>query len=196
MAPNSNFILEFLCTSFSHLLILFLHLQIFNFYLLLLTSKILSALSFPFLLFSPLNPNTQPSPTILAIVHLHQPPSSSSTTTTTVINHNNRRSSSPPTVIAESHSEASNAIIELWFIHILFFHLFCAFLLNLQNFRWPLSLKECITEFMMGATEMTVELGKGCRDIVKQSLVNEDSYIARHFGSDSYFADVCHSSWL
>lgn len=48
-------------------------------------------------------------------------------------------------------------------------------------------LKECITEFMMGAAEMTVELGKGCRDIVKQSLVNEDSYIARHFGRDSYF---------
>ncbi|KAF7805556.1 Alpha/Beta hydrolase fold [Senna tora] len=48
--------------------------------------------------------------------------------------------------------------------------------------------KECITEFMKGAAEMAVELGKGCRDIVKQNLVNEDSYIARKFGRDSYVA--------
>ncbi|KAI4322227.1 hypothetical protein L6164_021938 [Bauhinia variegata] len=49
-------------------------------------------------------------------------------------------------------------------------------------------LKECITEFMKGAAEMSVELGKGCRDIVKQSLVNEDSFIVRKFGRDSYVA--------
>ena len=46
--------------------------------------------------------------------------------------------------------------------------------------------KECVTEFMKGVAEMTVEFGKGCRDIVKQSLVNEDSYIVRSFGRDSY----------
>lgn len=49
-------------------------------------------------------------------------------------------------------------------------------------------LKECITEFMKGAAEMSVELGKGCRDIVKQNLLNEDSYVARKFGRNSYFA--------
>ncbi|KAJ1381717.1 Alpha/Beta hydrolase fold [Sesbania bispinosa] len=39
---------------------------------------------------------------------------------------------------------------------------------------------------MIGVAEMTVEFGKGCRDIVKQSLVNEDSYIVRKLGRDSY----------
>ncbi|KAI9076152.1 hypothetical protein K1719_041850 [Acacia pycnantha] len=53
-----------------------------------------------------------------------------------------------------------------------------------QSVRW----KECIMEFMKGAAEMAVECGKGCRDIVRQSLVNEDSYVARKFGRDSYFA--------
>lgn len=52
--------------------------------------------------------------------------------------------------------------------------------------RESVRLKEGITEFMKGAAEMTVELGKGCRDIVKQSLVNEDSYLVRNFGSNSY----------
>ncbi|KAK7404677.1 hypothetical protein VNO78_05633 [Psophocarpus tetragonolobus] len=47
-------------------------------------------------------------------------------------------------------------------------------------------MKECAREFMVGVAEMTVEFGKGCRDIVKQSLVNEDSYIVRNFGRDSY----------
>ncbi|KAK7312539.1 hypothetical protein VNO77_36468 [Canavalia gladiata] len=47
-------------------------------------------------------------------------------------------------------------------------------------------LKECAREFMVGVGEMTVEFGKGCRDIVKQSLVNEDSYIVRNLGRDSY----------
>lgn len=46
--------------------------------------------------------------------------------------------------------------------------------------------KDCVAEFMKGAAEMTVELGKGCRDIVKQSLMNQDSYINRNFGKDSY----------
>ncbi|KAK7262360.1 hypothetical protein RJT34_29929 [Clitoria ternatea] len=46
--------------------------------------------------------------------------------------------------------------------------------------------KECAREFMVGVAEMTVELGKGCRDIVKQSLVNEDSYIVKNLGRDSY----------
>ncbi|KAE9616654.1 putative alpha/Beta hydrolase [Lupinus albus] len=45
--------------------------------------------------------------------------------------------------------------------------------------------KVCVTEFMKGAAEMAVELGKGCRDIVKQSLMNQDSYINRKFGKDS-----------
>ncbi|KAL4389130.1 hypothetical protein S245_006715 [Arachis hypogaea] len=47
--------------------------------------------------------------------------------------------------------------------------------------------KEGVTEFMKGVAEMTVELGKGCRDIVKQSLVNEESYLVKNFGRDSYF---------
>jgi hypothetical protein len=47
-------------------------------------------------------------------------------------------------------------------------------------------MKECVKEFMIGVTEMAVEFGKGCRDIVKQSLVNEDSYIVRKLGRDSY----------
>ncbi|MED6168640.1 hypothetical protein PIB30_013370 [Stylosanthes scabra] len=47
--------------------------------------------------------------------------------------------------------------------------------------------KEGVTEFMKGVAEMTVEFGKGCRDIVKQSLVNEESYLVKNFGRDSYF---------
>jgi len=46
--------------------------------------------------------------------------------------------------------------------------------------------KECAREFMVGVAEMTVEFGKGCRDIVKQSLVNEDSFIVKNLGRDSY----------
>ncbi|XLR48190.1 hypothetical protein HN51_032418 [Arachis hypogaea] len=46
--------------------------------------------------------------------------------------------------------------------------------------------KECVTEFMKGVAKMTVELGKDCRDIVKQSLVNEESYLVKNFGRDSY----------
>ncbi|KAL2984038.1 hypothetical protein AAZX31_12G068600 [Glycine max] len=47
-------------------------------------------------------------------------------------------------------------------------------------------MKEYAREFMVGVAEMTVEFGKGCRDIVKQSLVNDDSYIVKNFGRDSY----------
>ncbi|RDY09340.1 hypothetical protein CR513_06293, partial [Mucuna pruriens] len=46
--------------------------------------------------------------------------------------------------------------------------------------------KECAREFMVGAAEMAVEFGKGCRDIVKQSLVDDDSYIVKKLGRDSY----------
>ncbi|ESW04170.1 hypothetical protein PHAVU_011G072400 [Phaseolus vulgaris] len=46
--------------------------------------------------------------------------------------------------------------------------------------------KECAREFMVGVAEMTVEFGKGCRDIVKQSLVNEDSFVVKNLGRDSY----------
>lgn len=39
---------------------------------------------------------------------------------------------------------------------------------------------------MIGVSELTVEFGKGCRDIVKQSLVNDDSFIVKKFGKGSY----------
>jgi len=35
---------------------------------------------------------------------------------------------------------------------------------------------------MIGVSELTVEFLKGCRDIVKQSIVNEDSFIVKKFG--------------
>ncbi|KAJ7947774.1 Alpha/beta-Hydrolases superfamily protein [Quillaja saponaria] len=47
--------------------------------------------------------------------------------------------------------------------------------------------RDHIVEFLKGVGEMTVELGKGCRDIVKQSLGNQDSYIVRKFGRNSNF---------
>lgn len=47
--------------------------------------------------------------------------------------------------------------------------------------------KDDAREFMIGVAEMTVEFGKGCRDIVKQSLVREDSFVVRNLGRDSYF---------
>ena len=49
-----------------------------------------------------------------------------------------------------------------------------------------LSLRDKITEFMKAAAEITVAFGKGCRDIVQQSVVKEDSYIARKFSKGSY----------
>lgn len=41
-------------------------------------------------------------------------------------------------------------------------------------------------EFMKGLLEMSVEFGRGCRDVVRQSLVTEDSFLVRNFGNDSY----------
>ncbi|GKV28792.1 hypothetical protein SLEP1_g37797 [Rubroshorea leprosula] len=46
--------------------------------------------------------------------------------------------------------------------------------------------KDVATEFMRGLVEMSVEFGKGCRDVVRQSLVREDSFLVRNFGKDSY----------
>ncbi|CAK9174421.1 unnamed protein product [Ilex paraguariensis] len=37
-------------------------------------------------------------------------------------------------------------------------------------------------EFAKGLAEMSVEFGKGVRDVVKQSVVREDSYLVRKFG--------------
>lgn len=51
------------------------------------------------------------------------------------------------------------------------------------------SLKEHAIEFMKAAAEMSVEFGKGFRDVVKQTVVNEDSYIVRRFGG--HFDKVC-----
>ncbi|KAK6936001.1 Alpha/beta hydrolase fold-1 [Dillenia turbinata] len=44
------------------------------------------------------------------------------------------------------------------------------------------SVKDQIVEFLKASGEMVVELGRGCRDIVKQSLGNEDSVIVKKFG--------------
>ncbi|KAI4382338.1 hypothetical protein MLD38_008314 [Melastoma candidum] len=43
-----------------------------------------------------------------------------------------------------------------------------------------------VKEFMKGAAEMGVELGRGCRDIVRQTLGNENSFLVKYFGIDSY----------
>ncbi|KAK3408788.1 hypothetical protein EUGRSUZ_J00955 [Eucalyptus grandis] len=43
-------------------------------------------------------------------------------------------------------------------------------------------------EFARGAAEMCVELARGCRDIVRQTLGNENSFLARYFGRGSYVA--------
>ncbi|CAL0329098.1 unnamed protein product [Lupinus luteus] len=55
----------------------------------------------------------------------------------------------------------------------------------MESGEWA-KVKVCLTEFMKGAAEMASELGKGCRDIVKQSVINQDSYINMKFGKDSY----------
>ncbi|KAK7854668.1 hypothetical protein CFP56_031495 [Quercus suber] len=57
-----------------------------------------------------------------------------------------------------------------------------------SNVRVPEDLPwtDQVTEFMKAAAEITVALGKGCRDIVRQSVVREDSYIARKLGKGSY----------
>ncbi|KAJ6913744.1 hypothetical protein NC651_016091 [Populus alba x Populus x berolinensis] len=44
------------------------------------------------------------------------------------------------------------------------------------------SLKEQVTGFLKSWGEMVVDLGKGCKDIVTQNLVTEDSFIVRKFG--------------
>ncbi|GAV62087.1 Abhydrolase_6 domain-containing protein [Cephalotus follicularis] len=53
--------------------------------------------------------------------------------------------------------------------------------------RESLSMREQVREFLKGAAEMSVELGKGCRDIVKQSLIgrDDDSFLVKNFGKDS-----------
>ena len=48
------------------------------------------------------------------------------------------------------------------------------------------TMRDHAREFLKGVAEMSVEFGKGCRDIVKQSLVNHDSFLVRKFGKDSY----------
>ncbi|KAF5447118.1 hypothetical protein F2P56_032690 [Juglans regia] len=51
----------------------------------------------------------------------------------------------------------------------------------------PEGFMDHVTEFLKAAAEMSVEFGKGCRDIVRQSLVKEDSYIGRQLGKGSNF---------
>lgn len=51
-----------------------------------------------------------------------------------------------------------------------------------MNQRELIRFKICVREFMIGVSELTVEFLKGCRDIVKQSIVNEDSFIVKKFG--------------
>ncbi|KAL1090993.1 hypothetical protein V6Z11_D07G127700 [Gossypium hirsutum] len=48
------------------------------------------------------------------------------------------------------------------------------------------SFNDVVREFMKGLLEMSVEFGRGCRDVVRQSLVTEDSFLVRNFGNDSY----------
>ncbi|KAI3716684.1 hypothetical protein L1987_67728 [Smallanthus sonchifolius] len=38
------------------------------------------------------------------------------------------------------------------------------------------------TEFAKGVAELSVEFGKGCRDVVKQSILRDDSFVVRNFG--------------
>lgn len=45
---------------------------------------------------------------------------------------------------------------------------------------------DVVREFMRGVGEMSVAFGKGCRDIVRQSLVREDSFLVRNFGKESW----------
>ena len=48
------------------------------------------------------------------------------------------------------------------------------------------TLRDHVREFLMAVAEMSVEFGKGCRDIAKQSLADRDSFLVRKFGKDSY----------
>lgn len=38
------------------------------------------------------------------------------------------------------------------------------------------------TEFAKGVAELSVEFGKGCRDVVRQSILRDDSFVVRNFG--------------
>lgn len=51
----------------------------------------------------------------------------------------------------------------------------------------PEGLADHIAEFLKATAEIAVAFGKGCRDVVRQSLVKEDSYIGRNFGKCSSF---------
>ena len=44
-------------------------------------------------------------------------------------------------------------------------------------------------EFAKGLGEMSVEFGRGCRDVLKQSLLTKNSYVMRNFGQPC--AKVC-----
>ncbi|KAM7502045.1 hypothetical protein LguiB_000949 [Lonicera macranthoides] len=46
-----------------------------------------------------------------------------------------------------------------------------------------------LVEFAKGLGEMSVEFGKGCRDVLRQSVVREDSFVVRKFGKPC--AKVC-----
>ncbi|XVF76498.1 hypothetical protein PTKIN_Ptkin13bG0271100 [Pterospermum kingtungense] len=46
----------------------------------------------------------------------------------------------------------------------------------------PESLKEQVTEFLKSWGEMLLELGRGCKDILQQTVVTEDSFIVQKLG--------------
>ena len=46
----------------------------------------------------------------------------------------------------------------------------------------PESFKEQLTEFLKSWCEMLLELGRGCRDILQQTVVTEDSFIVQKLG--------------
>ncbi|WCJ41082.1 alpha/beta-Hydrolases superfamily protein [Euphorbia peplus] len=52
-----------------------------------------------------------------------------------------------------------------------------------------LSFQDQVREFTKGAAELSVQFGKGCRDIVVQSLGKEDSFLVRNFGRGSYIGN-------
>ncbi|XP_050212748.1 uncharacterized protein LOC126664417 [Mercurialis annua] len=43
-----------------------------------------------------------------------------------------------------------------------------------------------VKEFLKGAAELSVQFGKGCRDIVVQSFGRDDSFLVKNFGRSSY----------
>ncbi|MFQ6661596.1 hypothetical protein Gotur_029703 [Gossypium turneri] len=46
----------------------------------------------------------------------------------------------------------------------------------------PETLKEQVTEFLKSWCEMVLELGRGCRDILQQTVVTEDSFVVQKLG--------------